>query len=76
MTDEEQLRRVLARFVQLRDDKRFDEWVECFHEDGVFEYGQHRLVGRRAIRDHVARLLADITRSPPTRCDPTSSTWP
>lgn len=58
VTDEESIRLVLARFIQLRDDKRFDEWVDCFHEDGTFEYTSKRLVGRQAIRDDVAGLLA------------------
>jgi 3-phenylpropionate/cinnamic acid dioxygenase small subunit len=58
MTDEEAIRLVLARFIQLRDDKRFTEWVDCFHEDGTFEYASRRLVGRAAIRDNVAGLLA------------------
>jgi 3-phenylpropionate/cinnamic acid dioxygenase small subunit len=58
MSDEDRIRLVLARFVQLRDDKRFDEWVQCFHDDGVFDYVSHHLVGRDAIRDNVAQLLA------------------
>jgi 3-phenylpropionate/cinnamic acid dioxygenase small subunit len=56
-TDQERIRRVLAEFIQLRDDKRFAEWVELFTEDGTFEYGSHHLTGRSAIRDHVEELL-------------------
>lgn len=59
MSDHEAIREVLARFIQLRDDKRFSEWVECFDEDGIFEYGSHHLVGRDAIRENVSALLAD-----------------
>lgn len=59
MSEEEAIRQVLARFIQLRDDKRFSEWVECFHHDGVFEYLANRLVGRAAIAEHVSELLAD-----------------
>jgi 3-phenylpropionate/cinnamic acid dioxygenase small subunit len=58
LTDEEDIRRLLARFIQLRDDKQFDAWSELFSEDGVFTYGTVRLEGRRAIREHVALLLA------------------
>ena len=58
MSDEEQIRRLLARFVQLRDDKRFEEWVELFTEHGSFSYGSVELDGRAAIRAHVAQLLA------------------
>jgi hypothetical protein len=57
MTDQESIRRVLAEFIQLRDDKRFGEWVDLFTEDGSFEYGSHHLEGRSAIRDHVEALL-------------------
>jgi hypothetical protein len=57
MTDEECIRRVLAEFIQLRDDKRFVEWVDLFTEDATFEYGSHHLVGRSAIRENVEALL-------------------
>jgi 3-phenylpropionate/cinnamic acid dioxygenase small subunit len=57
VTDDESIRRVLAEFIQLRDDKRFAEWIELFAEDGTFEYGAHHLVGRSAIRENVEELL-------------------
>jgi hypothetical protein len=57
VTDQECIRRVLAEFIQLRDDKRFAEWIELFTEDGTFEYGSHHLVGRSAIRENVEALL-------------------
>jgi ketosteroid isomerase-like protein len=57
MTDQEAIRRVLAEFIQLRDDKRFAEWVDLFTEDATFEYGSHHLVGRSAIRENVQALL-------------------
>jgi 3-phenylpropionate/cinnamic acid dioxygenase small subunit len=57
MTDQELIRRVLAEFIQLRDDKRFAEWVDLFTEEGTFEYGSHHLVGRSAIRENVEALL-------------------
>ncbi len=58
MTDEEAIRRLLARFIQLRDDKQFEAWSELFSDDAVFTYGTVRLEGRPAIREHVASLLA------------------
>ena len=58
-SDHEQIRQLLARFIQLRDDKRFEEWVRLFTEDGTFEYPGARLTGRDAIRDSVASLLRD-----------------
>jgi ketosteroid isomerase-like protein len=57
MTDQECIRRVLAEFIQLRDDKRFAEWVDLFTEDATFEYGSHHLVGKSAIRENVQALL-------------------
>jgi hypothetical protein len=57
MTDQERIRRVLAEFIQLRDDKRFAEWVDLFTEDGEFDYTSHHLVGRTAIRENVEALL-------------------
>jgi ketosteroid isomerase-like protein len=58
VTDEEAIRRLLARFIQLRDDKQFDAWSGLFTDDAVFTYGTVWLEGRAAIRDHVALLLA------------------
>jgi uncharacterized protein (TIGR02246 family) len=58
MTDEEAIRRLLARFIQLRDDKQFDAWAQLFTDDAVFTYGTVSLEGRRDIREHVASLLA------------------
>jgi uncharacterized protein (TIGR02246 family) len=58
-SDHEQIQQLLARFIQLRDDKRFEEWVRLFTEDGTFEYPGARLTGRDAIRDSVGALLRD-----------------
>jgi hypothetical protein len=57
MTDEEAIRRLLARFIQLRDDKQFEAWSELFTDNAVFTYATVRLDGRGAIRQHVASLL-------------------
>jgi 3-phenylpropionate/cinnamic acid dioxygenase small subunit len=59
VTDEECIRYVLARFIQLRDDKQFEEWVQLFTEDGTFRYGTNVLVGRERIRENVEALLRD-----------------
>ncbi len=58
MTDEEAIRQLLARFIQLRDDKHFAAWSELFTADALFSYGAVRLEGRAAIRTHVNELLA------------------
>jgi uncharacterized protein (TIGR02246 family) len=57
MSDEERIREVLSQFIQLRDDKRFDDWVNLFTEDGTFAYLSNKLVGRAAIKAHVEALL-------------------
>jgi hypothetical protein len=57
MSDEERIREVLSQFIQLRDDKRFDDWVNLFTEDGTFAYLSNNLVGRVAIKSHVEALL-------------------
>jgi 3-phenylpropionate/cinnamic acid dioxygenase small subunit len=59
MSDEETIRRLLAEFIQLRDDKRFDEWVQLFAEDGTFQYSPEILVGRPAIKAAIGALLRD-----------------
>jgi 3-phenylpropionate/cinnamic acid dioxygenase small subunit len=59
MTDEECIRQVLARFIQLRDDKQFEDWVQLFTEEGTFRYGATTLVGRADIRANVEALLRD-----------------
>jgi ketosteroid isomerase-like protein len=59
VTDQESIRRALAEFIQLRDDKRFAEWVDLFTEDATFEYGSHHVVGRSDIRENVEALLRD-----------------
>ncbi len=48
---------LLARFIQLRGGKRFDEWTELFVEDGAFEYAGQVIVGRAAVRESVGTLL-------------------
>jgi hypothetical protein len=57
LSDHDEIRQVLARFIQLRDDHRFDEWVQLFTEDGTFQYGSTVLEGRLQIGDHVSNLL-------------------
>lgn len=59
MDHEAAIRRVLAEFIQLRDDKRFAEWTELFTEDGTFEYLSQVLVGRTAIGENIQALLGE-----------------
>jgi len=55
MEDREQIRELYARYALYIDSSRFEEWVGCFTEDGVFEsprLGKH--VGRDALRKFTA----------------------
>jgi 3-phenylpropionate/cinnamic acid dioxygenase small subunit len=58
MTDEDQIRNLLAAFSQHLDARRFKEWSETFTEDGVF--GTRR--GRAAIYEGI--LGGELARYP------------
>jgi hypothetical protein len=53
VSDEEAIRRALALLCQLRDQDRYDEWIELFAKDGTFDYGTGVFRGRDAILAHV-----------------------
>jgi hypothetical protein len=53
VNDEEAIRRALALLCQLRDQDRYDEWIELFAPDGTFDYGVGVFTGRDAILAHV-----------------------
>lgn len=51
LEDKDEIRELAARYCYLIDGKRYDEWVELFTEDGVFEVsGLFRVEGRGALR--------------------------
>jgi hypothetical protein len=52
MTDEESIRRSLGLLCQLRDDGRYDEWIQLFADDGTFAYGGPTYRGRREVKEH------------------------
>lgn len=58
MTDEEEIRALLARFCHLLDDRRFDEWSELFLEDAI----SGTKVGRPAIIDSI--LAGQLANNP------------
>jgi hypothetical protein len=51
VNDHEAIRRLLARFCQLLDERRFDEWATLFAPDATFG----RQTGRPAIREAIGR---------------------
>ena len=55
--DREQIRELYARYAIYLDSSKFEEWVNCFTEDGIFEtplVGKH--AGHAALRKFCASL--------------------
>ena len=52
MSDEESIRNLLGRFIQLRDDGKLDEWSTLYSEDARFSYAGHSIKGRAEILRH------------------------
>jgi 3-phenylpropionate/cinnamic acid dioxygenase small subunit len=51
LEDREELRELYARYAATIDNGQFEEWIDCFTEDGIFEstrFGRH--VGREGLR--------------------------
>jgi uncharacterized protein (TIGR02246 family) len=53
--DREEIRELYARYAMTIDSGAFDEWVDCFTDDGVFESAR---MGRHAGRDGLRRFTA------------------
>ena len=53
LEDRIEIRDLYARYCQLLDHGRYDEWLDCFTDDGVFE---SPLYGRNSGRDTLKRL--------------------
>ena len=50
LEDREELRELYARYCHSIDSGRYDEWVDCFTEDGVFESPRFgRCAGREGL---------------------------
>jgi 3-phenylpropionate/cinnamic acid dioxygenase small subunit len=51
LEDREEIRELYARYAHAIDEAQFEQWVDCFTEDGVFEsprFGRH--AGREGLR--------------------------
>jgi len=59
MTQVAQVRRLLALYCQLLDDRRYEEWSQLFAEDGSWELGGHSYRGPSQTRAFMDRLLAE-----------------
>jgi SnoaL-like domain len=55
LEDREELRELYAHYAHAIDNGKFDEWINCFTEDGIFEsprFGKHQ--GREGLRRFTA----------------------
>jgi 3-phenylpropionate/cinnamic acid dioxygenase small subunit len=59
MTDAEQVRRLLALYCQLMDDRRYEEWSQLFAADGVWALGGAEYRGPAEARAFMDRLLRE-----------------
>ena len=57
MTDEEQIRRLLAEYCQFLDDRRYVEFGELFAPDGVWTLGGKDHHGPADVKAYMDRLL-------------------
>ncbi|MGH7815339.1 MAG: nuclear transport factor 2 family protein [Candidatus Binataceae bacterium] len=54
--DREELRELYARYCLAIDNGRYDEWIDCFTDDGVFESPRFgRCAGRDGLREFCER---------------------
>src|SRR5271168_71724 len=61
LEDREEVRTLHARYCLTIDTGRYDEWIDCFTEDGVFEsprFGKHS--GRDGLRKFTARYKESL----------------
>jgi uncharacterized protein (TIGR02246 family) len=56
--DDAAIRRLIALYSQLIDDKRFDEWGALFDDDAIFEARGQRWSGRDDIVTSISALMA------------------
>ncbi|MCB0997236.1 MAG: nuclear transport factor 2 family protein [Acidimicrobiales bacterium] len=55
------IRRTIALYCHLIDDKRFDEWGDLFTDDAVFEARGSRFNGRSEIVASISAMMAQAT---------------
>jgi len=54
MSDEEDIRRLIASYAQLVDDRKYDDWTNLFTPNGTFKPGSGEpRVGHDAIRSYI-----------------------
>jgi SnoaL-like domain len=62
VSDEDRIRSTIARFCQLLDARRFEEWSETFTEDGVFGRFEGRAAVHRMILGGELALRPELKR--------------
>jgi hypothetical protein len=58
LLDREELRELNIRYAMAIDDRRIDDFVQCFTDDGEFRHVDGMVKGRDAIRDYQNARLA------------------
>jgi 3-phenylpropionate/cinnamic acid dioxygenase small subunit len=62
ISDASQVRRLLALYCQLMDDRRYEEWSQLFVADGVWALGGHEYRGPAEAKAFMDQLLRDHPR--------------
>lgn len=55
--DSSQIRRLLALYCQLMDDRRYDEWSQLFAPDGIWALGGREYRGPAEAKQYMDELL-------------------
>jgi 3-phenylpropionate/cinnamic acid dioxygenase small subunit len=58
-TDVSQIRRLLALYCQLMDDRRYQEWSELFAPNGIWALGGREYCGPDEAKAYMDQLLRD-----------------
>jgi uncharacterized protein (TIGR02246 family) len=64
LEDVEAIRQLVARYCHYIDQVRIDEWLDCFTEDGAFDFFGSRTEGRDALRELGSGMEATQASAP------------
>lgn len=69
LEEKEEIRDLMTRYCLSIDAGRYDEWVECFTEDGIFDSPiLGRWQGKRALRQFTEKYRAWTGAAQPRHC--------
>ena len=60
LSDRDQILNLIERYCWAADHQQWDEWLDCFAEDGAFDVRGRRVSGREALR---AFILEEVGES-------------